>query len=222
MIGTPGQQPANARNFMFQMAGTDRAGKRCTFAMPLLFIGVEANEAPIPDDPDDFELWEMSKIVAAYTATPEFPRRTAQLNCQSVCYVPPSPDPDAKGDPRMPTNQIVFQATTASVPIEEARFYPEMQDSNVGNVAMQRLLQQPNVTAKVKYADTYTKPPGGFGGTNSGELFLTVLSNLALTFGESVKSDSIGGLATPSMAILGFSRIMGPVAAEPSAPGVDT
>ena len=216
MIGTPGQP--NARNFMFQMAGTDRAGKRCTFAMPLLFIGVEANESKKPPEVPE---WLMDRIVAAYTATPEFPRRTAQLNCQSVCYVPPSPDPDANGDPRMPTNQMVFQVATADVPIEEARFYPEMQDSNVGNVAMQRLMQQPNVKAKVKYADQYTKPPGGFGGPNSGELFLTVLSKLELTFGESVKSDSIGGLATPSMAILGFSRIMGPVAAKPPAPGVD-
>ena len=219
MIGTPGQQPANARNFMFQMAGTDRAGKRCTFAMPLLFIGVEANEAPIPDD---FESWVMSRIVKAYNATPASPRRTAQLNCQSVCYAPPSPDPEAKGDPRMPTTRIAFKVATANVPIEEARFYPEMQDSDVGNVAMQRLLQQPNVSVTVKYAEKYKTSPGGFGGSNKGELFLTLLSPKDLAFGESVKSDSIGGLATPSMAILGFSRIMGPVAAKPPAPGVDT
>src|SRR5262249_3922435 len=30
-----------------------------------------------------------------------------------------------------------------------------------------------------------------------------------------IKSDVLGGLATPSMAILGLSRIMGPVAAQP-------
>ena len=215
MLGDPGR-PNEARNFLFKMAGTDRAGNRVTFEMPLLFVGVEANEtAPSPDPPPDPPPppSTMDRILAAYNSPQERPRRTTFLGGASVCYAPIKYG--AKGDPRLPTNEKIFRAARANVPIEEARFHPEVEESECGIAAIQRLLQKPNATVRVKYADIYNQTPGGFGPANSGELFLTLLSPFELQFGAAAKSDAIGGIATPNMSILGFSRIMGPVGAQP-------
>ena len=73
----------------------------------------------------------------------------------------------------------------------------------------------------VTYPDHYNTTPGGFGSGNPGELFLKLLQPFPLAFGDHVKSDALGGLATPSMAILGLSRVMGPVAAQPPANAAD-
>ncbi|MDX6611165.1 MAG: hypothetical protein QOD75_351 [Blastocatellia bacterium] len=189
-------------NFMFQIAATDLSGNRVTFATPLLFVGVEANEHWKPGI--------MAKIINDHNAEPP-PRRFALMGGASVCYAPI--DPDAKGDTRFPTNELVFRtAPVSGVFVEEPQFYPEVQDAKIGIAAIRRLLQQPDATAGVTYAKTYKNH--GFTGTNQGELFLALQSEFKLEFGNEVKSDAIGGLATPSMAILGLSRIMGPVSAQ--------
>ena len=46
-------------------------------------------------------------------------------------------------------------------------------------------------------------------------MFLKTATPFSLEFGDSVKSDALGALSTPSMAIQGLSRVMGPVAAQP-------
>ena len=204
MIGDP-SKPALAQNFMFQMAGTDLCGARVTFSMPLLFVGAEANES--------LDLTIMKRIIAAYRAESAIPRRQASLGNASVCYAPF--DSGAKGDTRLPTSSIIFQvAKVDGVSKEEAQFYPEVGNAQVGIAAVRRLLQQPQATVEVTYADAYMKTDGGFGGDNKGELFLTLTQPRGLDFGEDLKSDAIGGLATPSMAILGLSRIMGPVSGK--------
>lgn len=198
----PMVDPTN--NFMFQIAATDRCGNRITFARPLLFVGVEANEA-------DSAI--MAEIIRRYNLPAERPRRLASIGGDSVCYAPY--DETLKGDTRFPTQEIVFcSAPVADVFEEEPQFYPEVEEARVGIAAIRRLLQQPNSTVGVRYADVYKT--NGFQGTNQGELFLTVNKSetFGLEFGEGVKSDAIGGLATPSMAILGLSRIMGPVSSQ--------
>ncbi len=197
-------------DFMFQIAATDLSGNRVTFARPLLFVGVEANENEDLAKRDAV----LAKIRERYNAPSERPRRTAAIRGASVCYAPY--DQNAEGDTRLPTDQIVFCAAgvTEGLPVEEPQFYPEVEDARVGIAAIRRLLQQPNSWVKVTFAKTYIS--NGFLGDNRGELFLTLdkSENFGLEFGAQVKSDAIGGLATPSMAILGLSRIMGPVSAQ--------
>lgn len=194
-----------ANNFMFQVAATDLSGNRITFATPLLFVGVEANEHWNPKI--------MEEIIARNNAEPPNPRRFATIGNASVCYAPF--DKNADGDTRLPTEQLIFRAAPVKgIFQEEPQFYPEVESARVGIAAIRRLLQKPQVTVGVTYADVYKETRGGFGGTNQGELFLTITEDCSLKFGNQTKSDAIGGLATPSMAILGLSRIMGPVSAQ--------
>ncbi len=196
-------------NFMFQITATDRAGDCVTFATPLLFVGVEANEHS--------RAQIMQQIISRYDAEPPNPRRFAFIGGASVCYAPI--DPDAKGDTRCPTTHLIFRAARVSGWFkanfkEQPQFYPEAEGADVGITAMRRLLQKPDVSVSVKYAEAYVKQPGGFGGANPGEVFLTLKTPLKLEFGDQLKSDAIGGIATPSMTILGLSRVMGPVSAK--------
>ncbi len=194
--------PAN--NFFFQIAATDLSGNRVTFAMPLLFVGTEANAKPAV----------IAEIIKQHNLEPANPRRHAALGNASVCYAPIKPG--AEGDPRLPTREMIFRAAgVTGISPDEARFYPEVESAQCGIAAIQRLLQKPDATVGVAYPEIYKTTSGGFGAANSGELFLKLLAPFPLTFGEQVKSDALGGLASPGMAIQGLSRIMGPVSAQP-------
>ena len=75
----------------------------------------------------------------------------------------------------------------------------------MGIRAVQRLLGQPQAVVPVRYPDEYRK--NAFAGANKGEVFLETVTDYALEFGGGTgqaKSDALGALATPSMAIQGF------------------
>lgn len=189
-------------DFQFQMAGTDLAGTVHTFSMPLLFVGKEANDRASV----------MTQVLNRYNDDLNKGRRTTSLGNSVFCFAPP--DEDSEGDPRLPTRKMIFGAGTVSgLPAKDPKYYPEIELATVGIAAIQRLLQQPDAVVDVTYTETYKK--NGFGGANAGEVFLKTTEPFALDFGTKVKSDTLGGLATPSMAIQGLSRIMGPVAAQP-------
>src|SRR5262249_27179338 len=153
---------------------------------PLLFVGVEANEHKDPTI--------MQEIIKRNNEAGP-PRRVAQIGGDSVCYAPY--DPNAKGDTRLPTTRLVFRAAEVTTAFkkdfkEEPQFYPEIETATCGISAIRRLLQKPDATVEVEYADAYVKD-GGFGGANKGELFLRFKNVFQLQFGEQVKSDAIGG-----------------------------
>lgn len=205
MIGAP-NDPANARDFLFDMVGTDRHGDRRRFSMPLLFVGAEANEFGDGPEPNI-----MTRIRDAYNK--ETSRRSTSFGGATLCFAPPKDG--AKGDPRLPTRTLTFSVARVDkgiITTDEAQFYPEIHVANSGIASIRRLLQKPDVFVDVEYAHAYKTD--GFGPGNPGEVFLKFVTPLELSFGADVKSDSIGGLATPSMAILGLSRIMGPAAAQ--------
>jgi len=188
--------------FVFQVAATDLMGNRITFGVPLLFVGKEANKRSAV----------MQAILNQYNNNADFVvRRTASFSNASVSYAPPAPD--GITDARLPTSTVTFAAGNVSgISTQKAQFYPEVASANVGIAAIQRLLQKPDAMVDVEYPDIYKN--GGFSGGNSGEVFLKTRNALPLAFGGAVKSDSLGGLATPSMDILGLSRIVGPVAGQ--------
>lgn len=94
-----------------------------------------------------------------------------------------------------------------------ANFKPFLNAANAGIRQIQRLLGQQHVV-RVEYPDKYRA--SGFSG-NPGEVFLKLPTPHELNFGGSsseAKSDSLGALASPGMAIQGLSRVVGPVAAK--------
>lgn len=183
-------------DFMFQAAATDRCGKRVTFAMPLLFVGKVPNEKPAI----------VAEIIRRYDLKVYAPRRSTLIGNASICFAPSNPG--AKGDPRLPTADVTFDAAgVTNISNKEPQFYPEMETARVGIAAVQRLLQQPNAVCEVTYPEAYKTAE--FGGGNPGEVFLKLTAPFVLEFGDKVKSDAIGGLASPSMSIQGLSRIMG-------------
>lgn len=192
----PMTSSGEAGNFKFEIAATDRDGSRSTFSMPLLFVDEMANrQVPGP-------------IVAAY-AHASATRRTTQLNGASVAFAPV--DPAAKGDTRLPTQTLLFTAGAVTTSPLLVNVYPEVEQALVGIRAVQRLLGRENATVAVAYHDVYRS--GGFGGPNQGEVFLKLVTPWSLKFGgdsSSARTDTIGGIASPALAIEGLSRVMGP------------
>jgi hypothetical protein len=199
-------------DFKFEFATTDISGKRTTFSMPLLFVGEVANDVGI--DP----------IKLAYNDKGVVLRRRADLGSATVCYAPF--DPADKGDPRLPTSTMTFRAGNLKVHYHlEPNYYPETEAAQVGIKAVQKLLGQSNAVAEVTYPKVYKEHRFGEldASKNPGKVFLQLINQAhSLEFGESTnqaKSDALGALASPQMAIQGLSKIMGPVAAKlPSDP----
>jgi hypothetical protein len=202
----------SGQNFTFQMAATDICSQRNPLARPLLFVGDEANQNPAV----------IEQIIERYNAEAASPRRSASLGGAAVCYAPLKAG--SEGDPRLPTASITFAAAkVVGVPLSRPQYYPEVEQAQIGIAAIQRLLQQPDAVTAVEYPEVY-KTSGfttGEGSANPGEVFLKTVQPFGLAFGDEVKSDALGALATPSMAIQGLSRVMGPVAAKPPA-GAET
>jgi hypothetical protein len=189
------------KDFVFEVAATDLCGERVTFAMPLLFVGIEANQSA----------GAMSEIIARYDAPEAAQRRTTSLGSAVVCYAPLKPG--SEGDPRLPTAEMTLAgAGVSGLSKTKPQFYPEVQSARVGIAAIQRLLQQPGAMVPVTYPEVWKTA-----GMNPGDVFLKTLEPYGLDFGDQVKSDALGAMATPSMAIQGLSRVMGPVAAQPPA-----
>jgi hypothetical protein len=193
-----------AGDFQFDIAATDLCGNRVTFAMPLLFVGEIANDK------------RADAVRKAYDDIGTVARRTADLGGASICFAPRlQGEPDPKGDPRLPAANIVFDAgDVLSKSRFHANFYPEIETADVGIRAVQRLLGKTDAVVTMRYADVYRdhafKPA-----QNKGEVFLQTVDDYPLDFGGAAaqaKSDALGALATPAMAIQGLSRVMGPAA----------
>ena len=191
---------SNTTNFKFDVVVTDISGQNTSFSVPMLFVGVEANQS------------KASAARDAYNLEVAEPRRSAKPGGASISFAPLPTDPEAKGDPRLPTSSISFVAAHLSTPPNPNRpqVYPEVVEARVGIRAVQRMLNKPDATLRVNYSQIYKD--NEFGGGNPGEVFLQAVEDYSLDFGEEVKSDSLGAIASPSMAIAGLSRIVGPAA----------
>lgn len=193
-------------DFRFEVAAEDICGNRVTFAMPLLFIGDEANQSkPALDE-----------IILEYDAS--IPgKRTGPINGATVGFA--LKKDGAEGDPNLPATAVSYKTTFANRNVLEPRFDPHFDVASVGIRQIQRLLGHQSVV-DVEYPEVYKS--SGFGGANTGELYLKLKTPHELAFGGGAgqaKSDSLGALASPAMAIQGLSRVMGPVAAQPPSGG---
>jgi hypothetical protein len=182
---------AGGSDFRFEIAATDRAGRRVGFSLPLLFVSEIVNKNA------------HTLVQGAYNAE-SMARRQTQLGGSGVGFDSRSP-----GETGLATRTMSFLAgaTTRHSPVE-ANFHPEMDVAEVCVPALQKLLGRDDAIA-MKYPDVVRENL-----SNDGQIFLAVAGNsYPLDFGGGGKAqtDAIGGLAAPQMAVYGLSKLSGPV-----------
>jgi hypothetical protein len=199
--------------FRFDVAAVDHDGERVTFSLPLLFMSEVANKARIGVGVGRSRPL-VSNVIAAYNADAYRRARETSLGGATVCYAPL--DAASEGDPRLPTDTMVFCAGAVAEQSEtRVNAYPETEEASVALRAVQRLLGRADVRVPVRYAPVYAAQ--GFGGGNPSELFLELVEGYSpwkLEFGgnaQKVQTDALGAVASPSMGIAGVSRRVGPV-----------
>jgi len=202
-------------DFRFDLAAVDRAGRRSTFSMPLLFMSEVANTATIAKHVPgtDLSVPIMRNVQNSYNA--EGPaRREVAMGGASICYAPP--DPGSAGDTRMPTQSLTFKAgTVASNSNTLLNTYPEVKEARVTLLAAQRILGKEIAPVRVKYYPLYSS--NGFGTAsgdpNTGEVFLELIgAPFNLAFGGSsttAQTDVVGAVASPTTSFTALSRKIG-------------
>ncbi|HEY0928502.1 MAG TPA: hypothetical protein VGE27_01180, partial [Gemmatimonas sp.] len=208
MVGQGGQ------NFRFNIAATDRDGRRTTFALPLMFVAGRANTGTAKKVTQSIGTQTakfIDTIRAGYNAA-DLVRRQTDIGGDSICYAPPAEN--KVGDPRLPTDTLRFVAgQVKSASTSQLNAYPEVQGAYVALRPVQRILGRDDAKVHVAYDAIYATE--GFGPNNKGEVFLVLTSqnpSWNVSFGPSSsasRTDAVGAVASPSMKITGLSRHIG-------------
>jgi hypothetical protein len=188
-------------DFQFQMQGVDWEGKTCEFSTPLIFVETDPGR----------NLAVAKNLISLYGSDPATARRKRPFSGQVVAYA----KNNKPGDTAFETNTITFAGelpdVNASLPADQASFYPALQESEV-RIATVEQLTGTSATTSISYPDAYLA--SGFDATaNKGQVFAQLVNTVGLQFGSAgATSDKVGGLLTPSMTISGLSRSLGPIA----------
>lgn len=191
-------------DFQFQMQGVDWEGKTCEFTAPLIYVDATIAQAPP-------SVTELITIYGSGSTNTE--RRQRPLSGQKVAYA----KNNQPGDTSFETNSITFVAEPWDANQPPARpqpyFYPAMENAEVRVAAVEQLTGSAATTG-IGYHETYLE--GGLeSAANKGQVFAKLLDSVPLQFGAAgATADKVGGLLTPSMAINGLSRSLGPVAGD--------
>ena len=187
------------RDFLFHCVADDWAGGRAEFAMPMAFV--DANFA--------FDAGKMQQVAPAYGQKSTVERRKPALNGQKISFA----EAKTRGDTELETASITFTARTPAGrlnppewrDVNQPLFFPVMEESSVAIPALKNMIGMESAT--IFYPKAYLD--NGLGGANRGEIYAALPEAPGLDFGGA--GDKAGGLAAPSFAIAGVSRILGPV-----------
>jgi hypothetical protein len=190
--------PGNgAVDVQWGVVADDREGQRSQFAMPLLFVTDTA-----ADQTNSINYY--NTLLLDKTS-----RRSVEFGGQKVAYAPPS----KPGSTTLPTLRFVFGADPpggAALP-GEASGFPMLSNADVHLDAAQTVAKQdlsaspPTIYHDSDYVNMGIDP-------TKGALFARLQGSVPLDF--STHTDTVGGLAAPSMAITGLSRDFGSVAGD--------
>ncbi|MBN2339390.1 MAG: hypothetical protein JXP48_12710, partial [Acidobacteria bacterium] len=196
------------RDFLFHCIGADRAGNRVEFATPMAFV--DANYA--------FKLDKMEDVVEVYNQDANRLRRRPSFKGRKVAFAPPQ----KPGDTELEVQNITFRAQVPLGQVKDADwkkagqpfFFPAMDEASVFIPALKSMVRFG--ATEIRYPKTYLQ--NGLGGSNRGEVFAAIPAAPGLDFGAG-KGDRSGGVATPSFAVIGLSRALGPVGGPPPGAG---
>ncbi len=206
-------------DFQWHLIGTDWAGQKSEFSLPLIYIDKIAGTSA-----GDGEAPAINQVQDHYRKS-SASRRTADLGGQKVAFGPKKPG----GDTVLETASLTFSGEIPCIPNAVRRkfspacskslreslvnaghpiFFPFVSQAEVSIPAIKNLLGPGPASerTKVRYSGVYTQH--GFGGANKGELFLNLVTPVGLKYGQ---TDKVGGVGAPNMDIVGVSREFGPV-----------
>lgn len=202
-------------DFQFHLVGTDRSGNQSEFSMPLVFVESTANKN---------ESLLKNKVRNFYASSS---KSRVAFSGQKVAFAPSI----KKGDTAF---QVETMSFSAEVACESATFkgqtltkscssqqknnmwaegkpfyFPRVDEARVSIPAVKALLGIGPATnaTPVEFSKLYRFK--GFGQTNPGQIFLGLLTPVDMNFSKDTQKS--GGVASPSMNIVGVSRLNGPV-----------
>ena len=181
---------ASAENFMFHLEGTDNEGNLIEFSAPLIFMDKNIT---------DTGATAVNQVIQAY-AKDERNTATDFANVE-IAFTPPNQQNGGSG--KLKTTAVTFGAATDSSP-----YRPNMTAAQVFHTVVNMLHGQSPVLTTA-WDQSYLQS-----GTNSGDVFLRILSSSGqqaqqLSFHDNTSG---GGLLAPAIPISGFSRVLGPIA----------
>lgn len=202
--------------YQFPMAGVDSAGRRVPFSTPLMFVSWMLNNSGTIDKIRDYYNAPASPDLHSGK---NFERRQMAMNGAIIRFAPidpPTPGAPSPGtDVDLPTMTLRVRSHDPSWGIQANRMalqqQPVIEEATVKLAAVERLTGT-SLAPVVKFDGTYLED--GFTLASPGEIFLTMPTPAPLEFGGGAKTDSVGGLAAPSMIPAGLSRLHGVASAS--------
>lgn len=188
----------NGQPFRFAVEGEDEHRNLTQFSMPLVFIAPLLAKTPA------------GAKAAEDALTVDKKEHRADLGGSPLALVPERPaEPGATTFPVATAAFGAGYAPASDSSLGQALrpdFHPKLVDADVGLPAVQLAAGQ-GAMKRVEYDPAYLAH--GLGGQNSGEVFARLLEPHQLDLGSA--ADKAGGLLSPSIAINGLSRAVGPL-----------
>jgi hypothetical protein len=177
-------------DYRFPLVGTDGAGRRVAFEMPLLFISELRNTSA---DTDTLRTYWNGAAAAA--------RRVAPLAGQTVRMAPASPGAEDVDLPLIDAEIRAAKPTSgiSATPGKKLQQYPRFGAYHARLAAIERLTGQPRPEA-FKFYQPYLD-----GGMGAGAVFAEITGGTKLSFDGANPSSSVGGIATPDLSPSGLS-----------------
>ena len=186
-------------DFPFHVIAKDWEGRSVEFEMPMLFVGNDLA----------FDLDKMKQVVSGYNTAKNQDRRQAPFHGQKVAFA------EARdiGDTSLEAQVISFGVKSAVGGdakafelADQPMCFPLMDEATAFIPALKGLTGLD--ATRIEYPETYVKD--GLGGANKGELFARTIEPPTMSFAAN-RGDKAGGVASPSFAVAGLSRVLGPV-----------
>lgn len=212
--------------FLFQMVGTDRAGRRTDFNTPALFVD---EEIAFQDGPDGANPpAPMAKLRSWYRGlAPTDPARSADLRGSAVAAAPST----TPADTDLELHRVTWAADqplagTPPAPLEETTlrglgrpgFLPALAEAEIRVAAVEGLMGAGLGTLPVVvYEPDYVA--SGFHAERPGEVFVRVKDVNNPTPVQFARpgggGDRTGGVAAPNLSFTGLSRRSGAISGDP-------
>ena len=188
-------------DYRFPMVGTDQAGRKIAFDMPLIFMSELRNCSP-----------HIGKVAVHWNGAASATRRVAPLGGQSVRMAPASAEAADVDVPLIDAEIRAIAPTSAigATPAAKLQQFPRFGQSTAKLAAIERLIGQPRED-KIAFYEPFLAT-----GLGAGDLFARIVGPAKLSFGSSAPSDAVGAIATPDITPSGLSARHG-VASGPLA-----